>query len=1541
MAATKDKTLLPVGRELDHDGQPLKINHRLGGGLTAEVYDGSLRSLEEKESIHVAVKSMKTLEFPMARQLFLQESETLAFLMHLEEEADREQGINLKVAPRYYGRGEFEKIPFLVMEFIEGKKIIDLLRESQNEKFPEPQALVIAWHLFRTLDILHGRLRKTYIDLKFENLWWVESATEWGGQLKITDFGTIEDIQATDTQGRAVRRDLLLASTYLCKMLTGFMPDYSLGVLRKAVEPEIKNKPMSWGAARLLRRLLHFNPQQRPSSAEQVSVDLRTLVDFWFKPVEKVLDVSRKALERAEHAYEEAEKRGQPLNDEGIAYAVRARSAFDIVRFRSPDQDLANEIERVDALLKISDYLERGKALLLGRSYSLARQVLEEGIDWSDEPPVLRRWSYLAQVGEDVLATVFEPVQEKAFEAVEALNQRRWEEAASRLDSLKKSLPSKGIDYLLTECAVFAEIDHAEKASVSGQYEQAAAHYRQAASELSKLPSRYADFIRRQEIGDLENLAYDMDAHLGEINARAEAEGLITEAQEAIEKGVKDKAIELARRAIIIYRPFGFLPEALSQLIRLALTRCYYSTALQLAQICVLYGDRSDAIFSLFLLAEHFYEADKSLALDDAQDFVRHLRNVLTDYHDDVTAQSALRNLLDKAEQKAEAKQDMHLYDGIADLADFDQERANRARERSAQLMIRNVEQRHVLVDSLLAEAQYWLIGLDSSRPEMLRAALGELGKLDSPLSNLAPFAHSKQERFEKAAGMLDHASKLSKSDGYRLEDVKDCQEWLNQIKVQVEAAAGETDEPRRQFEDDLFYLNQKWRSLENLLNWMQRGWDVKADPQAQGLLQEQMCRELSDFLVQCYMALYGVKLQGGAITPESNATADFENGTNHLGALEVLIEKAQRVFDTLAPSALESALQAIDEALRVTQDEFADVEEAFAAGNLAKTSKILDRLAARGKGEEWHRYHQMVLRAQAWQAWLQANSNALASSGYDAALLRAIRAYLSYALPKVYWSEKVSAYLERLQDPARQKTKNARGAEVLLALKEWLDVSWTYRSTVSVAQAPGIAWNPETWSRKAYRLHRQRDMTALSKHVGDATIPQNVEESLARLTIEDWEKISREEEQALARDEQQKKTRRLFSRIAAGLAVIFLFGASLLWINRSAVSQAVFGTYTLTVTTSPTFTLTPSLTPSPTITPSPTNIPTPIPASVYLADPTGLYPALPIEFEKIWVIHPEEVKSQDELKKAPWEKEASSDAQEKGEVFYFTKGPVAINWAMDQPLESGFYEVFVLDTRTHSGGYGPQPYAVFLDGQSASPYRGQSNVIFNTDTPGKQKTDAWISLGVYEVQAGQKIQIQTNVQEIRGDSSFALSRLLIAKLSSRQKEMYDTLPGGRVLYALADDLQAIVLDTQTNKPLVPQYQGQPLFDPNVQVWGGSYRWLPLDSLKGISNNVTVQWSPAGRIPAGKYQLLVWIPAQHATAIGQFKLLLDGKPVEVPNPPIINQGDHGGEWWDLGIWDVPQESAVAIWFTVDASPNTSPNVGKELGIDAVVLVRVE
>jgi serine/threonine protein kinase len=1541
--ARVNRELLPSGREINHDGSLLKVIKRLKAGLTGEVYEGSLTLSDQKTPVHVAVKAMKTLEFPAARQFFLQESETLAFLMHLEEEANREQGLDLKIAPKYYGRGEYQENPYLVMEFIEGKEIPDLLKDLEGGKFPEKQALTIAWHLYRTLDVLHRLLRKTYIDLKFENLWWV-NGTE---QLKLTDFGTLEEIQSGDMQRRGVLRDLLLAAVYFCKMATGYTPNYSLGELKEfgELKKNVQNANISWGTKRELKRLLHRNPVQRPVDASDVAARLRTLVDFWSRDEDKVLEIARKSLDRAQTAYDDANTHKKPISEEGLNSAYRARSAFEIVNLRSPDVDIAYDNERLDVILKAADHLERGKNLLRGRSYTLAKQVFQEGMEWGEDSATLRRWAYLAEIGEAISPTDFEAIQDKAFAMLDDLFAGgAWDASLEQLEKIQSVLSAKnipvGLSSLFSEARLFFEIKKADDAFENGTFEDAAKHYRDANTYLEALPAFYQKFIRDTELGDLEKSAMDMDAIILRNQQKFAANADYNQAIEYVVEGKDKEALALAEKAYRASYALDYNLARLSEVTHAALGGNNYNLAFDLAQIALLCGSIPKILKDDLDLAKNLNLASQALDIPDSDQFYEGCIGTFESSESPSLANDCIKDLLDKAEKKAEISEDANLYGKVSEVSEKVGEiaRANDLKLKAEEIYKKKSNERHAKVDELIVEANI----LGSFKPNPFDDTTQEQWNSYS-ISDTARILHTAEERYKYVEEILLRAAVLVHMDDYRLEEIKDDQEKVKDfLSSAVEFASSSVEAQKKQYEKDLHALNYWWTKIEPLLQWRERSKQVFGDSKASQSIYGQLYGETSDFLTACYAVLQGQKTQKLGEKQNESPIEGETVGISEGAAIHVLIANAQKVLNSLGPDAWRSMKRDAEIAISKADSLLSDAKGAFATGDLPLMQSKLDQASSIAGGtQEWRTLHSKLMRVILWKKWQDENFEKFSLPEYHPDLLKMIRSYTEEKLPTPYWTgSSAESYLKRVDDDLQAKSAGEisryKYADFIDMLKKWLDVSWTSR-LASSSEAHNPLWNAKAWLDSVYPAVLGKDVAKLVALVHGTSIPEQVDQALESINLNIWHSIiNREESERKKAEERLSRIKNITLFASAAVVVFCMMLAFVAFLYRAPIGILINGTYTPTASMTPT--ATPTFPATPTFSPTPTLTPTPLTSSRYLIpDPRAVYPVIPNAVEFAWIIPPEVATAEPALSDAAtWTKEISTDPNANNEVFYSTQKAVLLFWTTDQPLPGGWYAIYVADTKSKSGGFGSQSYNISSTGQPLLPFRGQSSVVFNTEALG-QKSDEWLALGVYEIPDGQTVEVKTVVPPLTGNASFSLGKLLIVKITDPQKNLYDSLPSERVLFSLSDDTSAVVLNTENMGLINPDYQGQSVMDANLNSWGGSFRSLGVDSLNGISNKVSVQWHSAGRLPAGKYQLMVWIPANGASATGEFSMLLNGKPVDKQTLPIINQADHPGQWWVVDMWNLPEEGSANILFTV----NAAENAGKFIGIDALALVKVE
>jgi hypothetical protein len=447
-----------------------------------------------------------------------------------------------------------------------------------------------------------------------------------------------------------------------------------------------------------------------------------------------------------------------------------------------------------------------------------------------------------------------------------------------------------------------------------------------------------------------------------------------------------------------------------------------------------------------------------------------------------------------------------------------------------------------------------------------------------------------------------------------------------------------------------------------------------------------------------------------------------------------------------------------------------------------------------------------------------------------------------------------------------------------------------------------------------------------------------NVDELVNSINAENWDRTIERKRRLELRKKRKRKT--LSSMGIIFLAVV-LIGAAMYYVfqrNPDHYIQWVKGTYTPTVTLTPTATATPTLTP--TLTPTPTHTPTPtlIPPSAFLiADVNNVYPPVPGSAEFVWILDETQVEVSPGFENAEvWTAETSADPEAGDQTFYFTNtGDVNLNWRMDQPMNAGVYGFYILDTLQYSNGV--QEFSVLLNDNQTNPYRGNGVVSYSGSV--SQKRDEWRLLGFYEIGQGQNLSITSAVSLRSAEDPFAIDRIMIAKLEDAQRQIIDALPDGRILSALMDDTDAKFFFGSQVSPLNDPYQGESLSE--ALAWNKSYRSLDLTGenwVSAIGNNLRVDWVANSFLQAGKYELLVWVPASNATAIVDFQLVTEGKVVERENPAEMNQQAHSGEWVSIGIWDLTEPANIVVRMNI--SKEKQDNQMTQIGIDAVALVHV-
>lgn len=1575
------KKMLSDGQIIKHDGENLRIEKNLSSGLTGEVYKGLLHLPGKIKPVDVAVKAMKALDFPLARKLFDQEGETLAVLMHLEEETKDSLADNLKIAPVYYGLSEYKPdfdsdgFPYLVMEFINGEKVQDLLKKQ--ERLSEKQALIIAWHLFRVLDILHTHLLKTFIDLKFENLWWVQDDGKWKGQLKLTDFGTLEDIKPGDKKRRGVARDVLLGGVYFLRLLSGYTLEYSVGELKELARPVIKRfeNETTWGTRRLLQKLLHRNIDARYKNAADVLVDLRQLVNFWSQPADRLVDMAQKNLALAENAAEEAKASKKPLSDAGLAAAGRAYSALDILRIKEPRLYDESDIQRAKNVLTIGDYFERGFALLQGRSFTLAKQTFEEGARSSDDPAFFRRWVYVAQIGEEIAPEDFETrfgqELKPILETVNSINSDSPEQWTAITKSLKKltdknedsetkqirpSLASKGLSYLIKECRFFETFSQAEKEFRNLEFGAAASSFDlawktlyQDEEDLVRFPSETVRQIE-DETGII--AIRELSSSLKVDNQ--DSLMLYKKAAESLASGELPEAVESAIKA---YRLDRSAPFRFTELTKLSLTALelgshqpkemdhYIRASRQFADIgskefggkdsTVAYNNVSNASVQLEL-------AIRDISNSDPVGFC----TKLADIHALLGENGALVEAIAVFAGSRVVRQPVFL-NALADSIEIlipASPYPLQWRDEASKVVKEQSTSYHRIIDDLMRQVNYILLPImpDANKPKALADILrmsAEYADVPGGLDLID--LQGCLERLEKAKILLDKIIKLSEGEKEHRQTEIDALNLAVEDALESARAVGAKqkhvqDSERRArivaLSEERFKIQDQFDKLKSA-----SAWDI--NPDLQKALYSDLYKKMVNFRIRCYQTSAGDP-EGLRESIHRQKTLQDIGQDEHVvvdvAVLDIFINWTNRCLDMLGGEGWKQLSELANERKEKIEAEFKQTSESFAEGNLGLVQATLDHAQTKANtAPEWRELKAQFSQARAWNAWCESRSELFQSAKADALLLRDLRSFTGLNLPAIYWKNSpCSQYLDQTVEALNTELQvsinvsNVHNADFIETLRSSLDVAWTKR--LSVPSEERSDWRMREWLLGAYNL--RKDVSGLVKYVSQTLPPENVDEALSSFNYSDWDDIHRTEK---TRHQQAQATPRLTLYAGIGLAaclVLSVVGLVGYRINSELVNQFLLGTSspapTLTVTPIPT----PTLAPTSTSAPTETLIPTPVPQSRFaFSDPGVVYPRPPLVDGAYWLINETDTILVPPLG-APdsnWKEGASTDADAKGETFVYTEsGNTSIQWIMDTPFEfSGDYEIYILDTRQFSSQ--TRTFSVLLDQQPVLPYRGTNEVIFRGK---EQVSDKWLALGVYRINAGQSLTVEIALEQLTKDAPFAIDRLLIVRLNEPTRQMIDLLPSGRTLVSMLDDADVRFFEVVGGTEPI-QVKDRGLSFTDVLAWNGSLSSRNLE--KAVTFPIWVDWNPENRLAAGTYEVYVWIPAQHATVITEYFLLADGKVVKRSNPAQVNQKDHSGTWLSLGTWDLSNDAAVSLRMVV------APGTTGEIGVDAVAIVSVK
>jgi hypothetical protein len=292
--------LEPLGRR--------RLKEILGGGATAIVFLGVDPEDEENQEKRVAIKVARAEE--RWREALCREWQSLRTL----EEAERLRGTHYFPRALYpdpkEGKEEDLKLDLywsrtwtswlvLAQKLVISPGVHDLLLEYPDElRLPEPLALEIAYQYADMLTILHEAnltcADRKLTDLRWETRWEEpcsllklgdrEALNRWQterltGDLMILDWNVTEQASPAN-----IALDLFRFGILWYRMLLGAEPRFRREGQWQLEEPLEKHRfgrSLSFGTRRILRRLLHPEPESRYEKAQKLRDEIEKQITLW------------------------------------------------------------------------------------------------------------------------------------------------------------------------------------------------------------------------------------------------------------------------------------------------------------------------------------------------------------------------------------------------------------------------------------------------------------------------------------------------------------------------------------------------------------------------------------------------------------------------------------------------------------------------------------------------------------------------------------------------------------------------------------------------------------------------------------------------------------------------------------------------------------------------------------------------------------------------------------------------------------------------------------------------------------------------------------------------------------------------------------------------------------------------------------------------------------------------------------------------------------------------------------------------------------
>ena len=269
--------------------------------MIPDIIDGKYRVIREVGSGGMAhvyrainMSSRKVVAVKMLKEEYLNDQE---FLRRFEREAKASLALSHENIVRAYGVGDDNGVPYIVLEYVEGKTLKELIQESPGGHLSVQQAIGICSQILDALSYAHAH-GIIHRDVKPQNV-----IVTNRGKAKLADFGIAREVTASTVtfSGKNVigsvhyispeqakglpateESDIYSAGISLYEMLTGTVPFIGdttvatalMHLSEQAVPPQDLNPAIPSALNDIVMRAIEKDPDMRYSSAKLMRSDL-------------------------------------------------------------------------------------------------------------------------------------------------------------------------------------------------------------------------------------------------------------------------------------------------------------------------------------------------------------------------------------------------------------------------------------------------------------------------------------------------------------------------------------------------------------------------------------------------------------------------------------------------------------------------------------------------------------------------------------------------------------------------------------------------------------------------------------------------------------------------------------------------------------------------------------------------------------------------------------------------------------------------------------------------------------------------------------------------------------------------------------------------------------------------------------------------------------------------------------------------------------------------------------------------------------------